>query len=233
MSDTDSFIDEVTEEVRRDRLFALMRRYGWIAVLAILVLVGGAAWNEWRKAQARAEAEAFGDAVLAALEQTDGTERATALEAVAAPTPGGEAVADMLAAAERASEDAPGAATRLLALADRSNVPAIYRDLAVLKAVMLPGSGLSAEARRARLEPMAAQPGLIRLLAEEQLAMIEIETGPRAAALDRLVSLAVDAEATEPLRRRVSQVIVALGEDVPEIPGEARTGDTVEAGIGQ
>ena len=35
----DSFIDEVTEDLRRDRLFLAMRRYGWIAVLAILVLV--------------------------------------------------------------------------------------------------------------------------------------------------------------------------------------------------
>lgn len=233
MSNTDSFIDEVTEEVRRDRLFALMRRYGWIAVLAIMLLVGGAAWNEWRKAQARAEAEAFGDAVLAALEQTDGTERATALEAVAAPTPAANAVTDLLVAAERANEDAPGTATRLLAVADRSDVPAIYRDLAVLKAVMLPGAGLSAEERRARLAPLAAQPGLIRLLAEEQLAMIEIETGARAEALERLVSLAVDAEATGPLRRRVAQVIVALGEDVPEIPGGTRANDTVEAGVGQ
>ena len=31
MSDTDSFIDEVTEEVRRDALFAQFRRYGWHA----------------------------------------------------------------------------------------------------------------------------------------------------------------------------------------------------------
>ena len=56
MSDTDSFIDEVTEEVRRDRLFGLMKRYGWIAALAVLLIVGGAAWNEWRKAQDRAAA---------------------------------------------------------------------------------------------------------------------------------------------------------------------------------
>lgn len=45
MSDTDSFIEEVTEEVRRDRLFGLMRRYGWIAVLAVLLLVGGTAYR--------------------------------------------------------------------------------------------------------------------------------------------------------------------------------------------
>ena len=36
MSDTDSFIDEVTEEVRKDRLYGYLRRYGWIAVLVIL-----------------------------------------------------------------------------------------------------------------------------------------------------------------------------------------------------
>jgi fermentation-respiration switch protein FrsA (DUF1100 family) len=42
VSDTDSFIDEVTEEVRRDRLFGLMKRYGWIAALAVLLIVGGA-----------------------------------------------------------------------------------------------------------------------------------------------------------------------------------------------
>ena len=54
VSDTDSFIDEVTEEVRRDRLFGLMKRYGWIAVVAVLLIVGGAAYNEISKARARA-----------------------------------------------------------------------------------------------------------------------------------------------------------------------------------
>jgi hypothetical protein len=228
VSDTDSFIDEVTEEVRRDRLFRLMRRYGWIGILAILLLVGGAAWNEWRKAQAEAEAQAFGDALLTALAQEDAAERADALQAIPAPGPGGAAVAGLLAADAQARGDAPGAATRLLALADRPDVPAIYRRIATLKAVALPDTGLSAEARRARLVPLTDAPGLVRLLAEEQLAMIDIETGARADALDRLATLAVDAEATEALRRRVAQVIVALGEDVPEIPGAPG-----QAGVGQ
>ena len=42
MSDTDSFIDEVSEEVRRDRLFVLMRKWGWIPILLVVLLVGGA-----------------------------------------------------------------------------------------------------------------------------------------------------------------------------------------------
>ena len=71
VSASDSFIEEVTEEGRRDRLFAMIRRYGWIAVLAVLTLVGGAAWNEWRKAQDVAAAQTLGDGIVAALEADD------------------------------------------------------------------------------------------------------------------------------------------------------------------
>ncbi|NNL35893.1 MAG: hypothetical protein HKP35_08755, partial [Silicimonas sp.] len=66
MSNQDSFIDEVTDEVRKDRLYALYRKYGWVAALAVILLVGGAAANEWRKASARTQAEAAGDALLTA-----------------------------------------------------------------------------------------------------------------------------------------------------------------------
>ena len=51
MSLNDSFIQEVSDEVRRDRLFGLFRRYGWVAACLILFLVGGAGINEWRKSQ--------------------------------------------------------------------------------------------------------------------------------------------------------------------------------------
>ena len=87
MSNTESFIEEVNEEVRRDRLYGLLRRYGWIAVLAILLIVGGAAFSEYRKAQARAEAEALGDAMLAALTVDDSAGRAEALAGISAANP--------------------------------------------------------------------------------------------------------------------------------------------------
>ncbi len=216
MSDTDSFIDEVTEEVRRDRLFGLMKRYGWIAALAVLLIVGGAAWNEWRKAQDRAEAEAFGDAIKTALELPERGARAEALAAIEAPDAGGQAVVDLLAAAEFGSQNAQESAKRLLAVADRDGIQPVYRQLATLKAVALPDSGLTIEDRRTRLDGLALSGGLVRLLAEEQLAMIDIETGDTAAAIDRLTQVAQDAQATAGLRRRVSQVIVALGGELPE-----------------
>jgi hypothetical protein len=53
----------------------MIRRYGWIAVLVVLALVGGAAWNEWRKARDAAQAQGLGDAMIAALEANESDAR--------------------------------------------------------------------------------------------------------------------------------------------------------------
>ncbi|HEY9037629.1 MAG TPA: hypothetical protein VIN05_01615 [Roseovarius sp.] len=214
MSDSDSFIEEVSEEVRRDRLFGLMRRYGWIAILAVVILVGGAAWNEWRKAQDRAQAEALGDAMMAAMEIEDRSARAAALDDVSAAGPGSRAVIDMMAAAEALEDDPEGAQQRLLRIAEDPDVAPIYRQIATLKAVMISGGGMDAEARRAALDGLALGGGIMRLLAEEQLAYLDIEAGDKDAATERLLGIASDAEATPGLRRRATQVIVALGGDI-------------------
>ncbi len=216
MSDTDSFIDEVTEEVRRDRLFGLMRRYGWIAVLAVLLLVGGAAWNEWRKAQERNAAEALGDSVLAALQQDEQVARAEALAAIEAPNPSSQAMIDLLTAAEQGQNNPAAAAERLIALADNPDAGLIYRQIATLKATSLSDSGLSEDDRRTRLDGLALSGGLTGLLAEEQLALLDIETGQIEAALERVQRIAQDGSATLGLRQRASQVIVALGGTLPE-----------------
>ncbi|WP_116597098.1 hypothetical protein [Primorskyibacter marinus] len=221
MSNSDSFIDEVTEEVRRDRLFALMKRYGWIAVLVVILLVGGAAWNEWRKASARASAEQLGDAILAALEQDDAQERVSALTAIDAPTPGGKALLHLLTSSEQASAgDDAGARNSLDAISADAEVPEIYRQIAAYKALTRGGTDITVEDRRLRFEGLATPGSPVRLLAEEQLALIDIETGDRDAALTRLQALLEDAEITSGLRRRATQLIVALG----GTPGEVSAG---------
>ena len=62
----------------------------------------------------------------------------------------------------------------------------------------------------------------MRLLAEEQLALIDIETGEIAAAIAKLQSILQDAEATTGLQERATQVIVALG-GTPERTGLSQT----------
>ena len=207
MSNTDSFIEEVTEEVRRERLYKMFRRYGWIGITAVVLLVGGAAWNEWNKAQKAAEAQALGDAILVAAEARD----TAALDAIDVD---GEAAAVLgfLAAAENyAQEDADGAMTRLQAIADNTTLPLAFRDLAGIKHALIGAETLTIDERTDILTPLAAAGAPYRAVAMEQLALLKVEAGDTAAAIEELIVLLSLDEATQGLRQRAAQLIVALG----------------------
>jgi hypothetical protein len=224
VSDTDSFIDEVTEEVRRDRLFAQMRRYGWIAVLAVLLLVGGAAYKEWRKAQATTAAEALGDAMMAALESNEAPARIAGLGAIDSQSPTGMAIVGfMTAAEEHRNGDIDAAAARLDAIAAQESLPMIYRQLATFKSLNIRGTSADIATRRAGYQALSGPGAALRLLAEEQLALLDIEEGNTQLAIDRLQAILIDAQLTPGLRRRASQLIVALGGTVAATPGGEAT----------
>ncbi len=219
MSDSDSFIDEVTEEVRRDRLFLLFRRYGWIAVALIVLIVGGASWNEYRKAQDRAAAETLGDEIITALNFEDIGARVSALQEVQAQSEGGAAVLQFLIAASQSEAgDTQAAVTGLNAIATNAGLPEIYRQIATFKALTLQDKTLPAADRRLQFESLTSPGAPLRLLAQEQLALIDISEGDTTAALDRLQNILQDAEASPALQQRVSQVIVALGGTPKTLP---------------
>jgi hypothetical protein len=212
VSNVDSFIEEVTEEVRRDRLFRLFRRYGWIALVLVLALVGGAAWIEYRRASERAAAEALGDGVIAAMSAPDAAGRAAAMAAL---DPKGAEAAAMVAQLEVAqrivAEDRAAALQVLERVAADAATPGIWRELAQLKAVMLRGSDMAVADRLAALEPLS-QPGRpFRVLALEQTALAQVDGGDPAAAIAILRGLMQDTETTPALRQRAQQLMVALG----------------------
>ncbi|MCJ7874579.1 hypothetical protein [Phaeobacter sp. J2-8] len=215
MSETDSFIEEVSEEVRRDRLFLALRRYGWIGVLAVLLIVGGAAWREYSNAQDRAAAQSLGDSILAAMEIEDRTERISALNAVNPDSAGGAALLGLLTAAEEGLNDQTDDAVATLSeITANGDVAQIYRDIAGFKLLMAQSDTLDAAERRSGFEALARAGSPIRLLAEEQLALIAVETGDTEGAIAKFQAILVDSEVTAGLRQRVSQVIVALGGEI-------------------
>jgi len=215
VSNPESFIEEVTEEVRRDRLFAAFRKYGWIGVLGVVLIVGGAAVTEWRKASNRAAAQAFGDAVMVALEQGTAPERRAALAAV--PASADRAAILNLMLASDPTDDRAGTLAALDKVASDATLPASYRDLAVLRRVVLSGADMALADRRAALDPIAAPGRPFRPLALEQLAYLLVEAGDTAGAIAALQALSQDQEAPSGLRQRATQMIVALG-------GQAATG---------
>lgn len=211
MSNPESFIDEVTEEVRRDKLFAMFRKYGWIGVLLVLLIVGGAAWTEWQKARAQSQARAFGDALLGALDADTPEARIAALSAVEAK--GDQVALKGLLLSSDPVKDRAGALLALAAVEADATLPPVWRDLAVLRRVILQGAEAPLADRRAALEPLA-QPGRpYRTMAAEQLAYLLIEEGRKDEAITALRALTQDQEAPGGLRNRASQMIVALGGD--------------------
>lgn len=213
MSNPDSFIDEVSEEVRRDRLYALFRKYGWIAALVVLLAVGGAAFNEWQKASIEADAQATGDAILAALENEDPQARVGALSGIdVGEDPGRRALFGLIeAAAKEQTDDRAGALAALEAIASDAEIPATYRDLATLKAVILGGSDIAPQERIDRVNGIALGAGAYRLLALEQVVLAQIEMGETDAAKQTLAEILADADVSQALRGRASQLMVALG----------------------
>jgi hypothetical protein len=211
VSNTDSFIEEVSEEVRRDKMFKLMRRYGWIGIAVVVLIVAGAGYNEWRKAQTIAAAQAFGNSVLDALSSDESAKRVEALQAIEVNGAAG-AVLAMLQAAETQSDSDPVAAAELLQqIADDAEMPVVYRELATLKRTIIMGDRLSVDERRNLLLGVAVPGSSFRLLAEEQLALLDIESGDTQGAIPRLLAIISDSEITPGLRNRATQLIVALG----------------------
>lgn len=214
VSNTDSFIDEVTEELRRDRAMDYLRRYGWIAVLAVVLIVGGTAWNEWRKASDQASAQAFGDAVLDALDHDAPRDRVAALGTIDASGPQ-SGLTQLMIAGEMMAEDRPAALAALNAAAADSALPEAYRQLAALKRVIAGGGDIQLAERQQILEGLS-QPGQpMRPLALEQSALLQVEQGNSETAIEILTDLLSQSDVSDTLRRRVVQLVTALGGEVP------------------
>ncbi|WBU59773.1 tetratricopeptide repeat protein [Paracoccus albus] len=228
-NESDSFIDEVTEEVRRDRLFALFRRFGWIAIAVILAIVIGTAWREYSRAQARSAAQGWGDSVLAAQDSDDPVAALAALDA------GGDgdraALGDMLAAgAAMEADDTAAAATHLEAAVTEAE-DRVMRDLARFKAVLAQGDSMDPAARDAALSELSTPGAPFRLLALEQKAIALVEADRSDDALTLIREIQAEDGVSQGLNARLTEMMIALGArpgENPALPDGADPADDAD-----
>ena len=137
MSDTDSFLQEVSEELRRDKLYRNMRKYGWIGLLLVVIIVGGAAYREYQKSQAAERAQLFGTNIIKALNEKKSVDRISKLQEIKAPSDNAKAVLAMLVSAEANNEEASiQELSKLADVVDDLDVEAHYRDLLNFKILL-------------------------------------------------------------------------------------------------
>ena len=198
---------EVDEEVRRERALEVLTRHGAkLVVLALLLVIGTAAWRIYDHYQGRA-AEAVGaryEAALDAARAGKGEEAARAFEAIARDAPPGyRLLARLRGAAEIAKQDPEGAAKAYDAIAEDGGVPALLRDLARLRAALVLADRLSREDLQARLAPLLQAANPWRPLARELVGLALLKAGDLAGAGRTFDELATDPASPQALRQRV------------------------------
>ena len=157
-------------------------------------------------------AQALGDAVVTALQSNDAAGRAEALDQIETDVAGGAAVVDFLRASALLEAGQVEPAVGVLdGIAVNGDLPQVYRDIAAFKALTLKSENAETAELRTGFGALALPGNRLRLLAEEQLALIDIREGETQAAIDRLQAILDDAEVTPGLQQRAAQVIVALG----------------------
>ncbi len=211
MSENDSFIEEVSDEVRRDKLFGFFKKYLWVFIAIVIFIVGGAAVNEYLKARKETEAQAVGEALLAA----QATDDAGAFADIAANGGTTAILARLDQAAVLAFEGQAGAAATILdEIASDGDVLPLYRDLALLKSVMVNGENMSAADLDSAFAGLTSDGAPFRLLAIEQRAIVNLRKGDTAAALSDLGEILLDASATQDLRTRAQELTISLGGEI-------------------
>ena len=218
MSDTDSFIEEVSEEVRRDRLYGFFRKYAWIGILVVVTIVGGTAFLEFQKTKAKTKAEALGSAIIEALEISNEKERVELLGNIDVSNSEAKSIVAFLLAAEEISLQNYDAASRNLnAISKDQSISQIYRDMAKFKFLLISHSRLEVELLLTGFEDLASPGNPFRLLAEEQIALLRLKNKENESAINILKSILDDAELTDTIKQRVSQLLISLDVDPSSI----------------
>jgi hypothetical protein len=218
VSDTDSFLQEVSDELRRDRLYRNIRKYGWLAVLLVIFIVGGATYREYQKSKALTAAQFFGSSIIDALNEKNKNDRISKLEKIEAPGDNAKVVIAMLLSAElNGSDNRAMENSSLTSFTKEPSIDAHYRELLNFKILLGSAETISLEERLAAFEELSKPGNSFRLLAEEQIALIELEQGNIDKAVEKISQILLDAELTAGLRNRVTQMMIALGKDPEQI----------------
>ena len=220
-TENEAFLREVDENLRRDQLTGLARKWGTAGAIVVgLLLIGLAAflwWRNHRLEQAGQEGEQLVQ-VLAAADVGSASPNDPRLVALAkSPRDGYRALARLTQANLTAKDDPAAAAKAYQAIADDADLPQAMRDLATVRAVTLQFDSLPPAAVVAKLKPLAIVNNPWFGSAGEMTAMAYLKMNRKDLAAPLFAAIARDNDAPVGLRGRAAGMATALGQDVAAI----------------
>ncbi len=212
----DNFIQEVDEELKRERYADLWRKYGRLVVGAVLVVVIAVAGTVgWRQYQTNKRIEAG----LSFMDARELAERGKTQEAIAAFTALGKqgtsgyrdlARFQEAAALAKQGNEAAAAGVYDSIARDQGSDP-LFRDLALILYALSVADRAEPVALAQRLKPLAESSSPWRFSALEITALLERRRGDVAAAKEIYRKLADDERAPPKLRARAAEFLAVIG----------------------
>ncbi|MCQ0986596.1 tetratricopeptide repeat protein [Jiella marina] len=223
MSD-DSFIREVDEELRQDRVKALWTRFGAYllggVVLVLAVTIGYVSYERYTTSQANAAGDRYA-AALTLAEEGQNEEAIAALEAIVAEGVGAyPALARMsIGGIEAEMGDAAAAVSAFDAVASDSGAPQTMRDMAAIRAAYVLVDSGSLEEVRSRVERLSGDSEPLRFPAREAIALAAWKAGDAQTARPLLESLVNDGGTPSAMssRARILLDLIDGGADSPDV----------------
>lgn len=214
-NETDSFVQEVDEKMREERMVTLAKRYGvWVGGAVLAFLLGIGVWQWWsqdRIAQARAHADEFAAAqALVAESDWDGAKAAFAALREEGPRQY-RVMATMEHAAILAEQGDLEAALAEFDSAAEAAPDKTMRDTARMRAAFIAAEIQDFASVQQRLQPLIDEENNFSFLARELLGIEAWEAGQLDLARSTLEGLSLAFDAPEAVRERAQIALSVIG----------------------
>ena len=216
MANPESFLEEVAEEVRRDRLFKFFKKNGWIIAFVVLATLCASIAYEWRKNSEISRAKSNGDLLTLALEKSQKGNLEELLGLLSDNSPYLRPSSDLMAVTKlyyaellyNIDNDSSESMSVLKEIFSNESISTTLRQLAKIKYLLL-FSGDN-EIKKDLIDELSSPDNHYRFLAQEHKVQTYLASGMFDEANRQIDILLNDLEVSEQQKRRLMDLKLAI-----------------------
>ena len=216
MANPESFLEEVAEEVRRDRLFKFFKKNGWIIAFVVLVALCASIAYEWRKNSEISRAKSNGDLLTLALEKSQKGNLEELLGLLSDNSPYLRPSSDLMAVTKlyyaellyNIDNDSSESMSVLKEIFSNESISTTLRQLAKIKYLLL-FSGDN-KVKQDLIDELSSPDNHYRFLAQEHKVQTYLASGMSDEANRQIDILLNDLEVSEQQKRRLMDLKLAI-----------------------
>ena len=216
MANPESFLEEVAEEVRRDRLFKFFKKNGWIIAFVVLATLCASIAYEWRKNSEISRAKSNGDLLTLALEKSQKGNLEELLDLLSDNSPYLQPGSDLMAVTKlyyaellyNIDNESSESMSVLQEIFSNESISTTLRQLAKIKYLLL-FSGDN-KVKQDLIDELSSPDNHYRFLAQEHKVQTYLASGMSDEANRQIDILLNDLEVSEQQKRRLMDLKLAI-----------------------